>query len=91
MAVFVVSYDLRKSGQNYQGLYNRLAAWNAIRGLESVWFINWQTTAQTIRDDLLKQMDVNDGLFVAEIKEALAWNQMEGRSGQILVKWIESG
>jgi hypothetical protein len=37
MALFEVSYDLRKPGRNYQGLYDRLAAWGAFRVLESVW------------------------------------------------------
>jgi hypothetical protein len=86
MAVFVVSYDLRKPGRDYQPLWNRLGEWKAVRGLQSLWFINWNTTAVAIRDDLAKHIDPNDGLFVGRVPES-AWKNLQGQSGQTLSGW----
>ena len=85
MALFEVSYDLRKPGRNYQSLYDRLAAWGAFRVLESVWIINSNSSAVAIRDDLLKQIDSGDGLLVTQISAA-AWNNLDGESGERLKK-----
>jgi hypothetical protein len=84
MAVFEVSYDLRKPGRNYQGLYDRLSDWKAFRVLQSVWIINSGATADSIRDDLLKQMDAGDGLLVAELTGTTAWHNLDGQSEQKL-------
>ncbi|GAA0613245.1 CRISPR-associated protein Cas2 [Paenochrobactrum glaciei] len=73
MASFIVSYDLRKHGRDYQALYSRLEEWKAIRILESVWLIKWNTTASKIRDDLKEKIDSNDALFVAKLTGEAAW------------------
>lgn len=73
MAAFIVSYDLRKEGRNYQALYDRLEQWGAIRILESVWLIRWETESSGIRDDLKKHIDSNDALFVAKLNGQAAW------------------
>jgi len=89
MAVFVVSYDLRKPGRDYQPLWGRLAAWRAVRGLQSLWFINWDTNSTAIRDDLAKYVDPNDALFVGRLSGEAAWMGMQGTSGETLKTWIE--
>jgi hypothetical protein len=86
MTVYVVSYDLRKPGRNYQPLWTRLAAWNAVRGLESMWFISTNTTAEQLRDDLRQYIDANDGLFVAALVGQCAWVLLQGNAGQYLLK-----
>ena len=88
MARFVVSYDLRAPGRNYQPLYDRLHNWEAVCGLESLWFIKWDSTPTTIRDDLKKYVDANDGLFVAQIS-ASAWSNLKGDSGATLSAWYK--
>lgn len=88
MAQFVVSYDLRKR-RDYQSLYDRLAEWKALAVLESVYVINWDTDAGTIRDDLLKYMDKDDGLLVARLSGQAAWHNLDDASGPTLKKWIE--
>ena len=84
MTVYVVNYDLRKPGRNYQPLWDRLAAWKAVRGLESMWFIVTSSTAVQIRDDLKAYVDSNDGLFVGILGGA-AWNNLQGQSGQFVL------
>jgi hypothetical protein len=84
MTVYVVNYDLRKPGRNYQQLCDRLAAWQATRGLESMWFISTTSTADQLRDDLKNYIDANDGLFVAALIGRCAWYNLAGNSGQHL-------
>jgi hypothetical protein len=84
MTVYVVNYDLRKPGRNYQPLWDRLAAWKAVRGLESMGFIATTATAIEIRDDLKVYIDANDGLFVG-LLGASAWHNLQGHSGQFLL------
>jgi hypothetical protein len=87
MAIFVVSYDLRKVGQDYETLWTRLGEWKAIRLLDSVWGIKWDITSVALRDDLRKHMDANDGLLVVEVT-AGAWSQLKGQSGQTFLGWF---
>ncbi len=91
MGVYLVSYDLRKPGKDYQPLWNRLEDWKAVRLLESVWVINAaaSVTAVQIRDDLLSRIDQNDGLLVAKLAGEAAWNNLQGSSGQTLKSWLE--
>jgi hypothetical protein len=86
MTVYVVSYDLRQPGRNYQPLWDRLAAWKAIRILESLWVIDTESKAAVIRDDLKSYIDSNDGLFVAGLTGETAWHKLKGQSDQFLTK-----
>lgn len=90
MKTYGASYDLRKPGRSYQPLYDRLAAWKAFRVLESFWIISTDASAITIRDDLLKHIDQNDGLLVALLGGEAAWHNLIGQSGPALKKLLES-
>jgi hypothetical protein len=90
MTVYLASYDLRKPGRNYQTLYDRLADWKAMRVLESVWVMSTASSAVTLRDDLKKYIDANDGLLVVALGGEGAWSELIGQSGQALKKLLES-
>jgi hypothetical protein len=78
VSVYLVTYDLRAPERDYESLYGRLADWNAVPLLESVWLIDAiDTTAAVIRDDLAAQMDRNDGLFVTRMRKSWAGRQLE--------------
>ena len=85
MARFEASYDLRKPGRNYEPLYKRLADWRAVRVLQSVWIIETNSSAATIRDDLAKYLDANDGLLVTGLTGEAAWQKLEGMSDQFML------
>lgn len=76
MACFVVSYDLRAPRRDYETLYKRLADWKAVKVLESVWLINWNSDAPTVKADLAKHIDANDGLFVARLTGDADWQKL---------------
>jgi hypothetical protein len=67
MALYFLSYDLRKS-RDYQRLYNELERFNAVRILESQWcFKRINTSAAGLRDHFKGFIDSDDGLSVAEV------------------------
>jgi hypothetical protein len=68
MNVQFVSYDLRKPGQDYAGLFEAIKAlgswWHC---LESVWLVNTSQTSSQIRDALRPHLDANDAMVVAAL------------------------
>ncbi len=70
MKVILITYDLKKPGQNYTELYNEIKGCGEWKHpLESVWVIKIEDDIkiETICDKLLKKMDNNDNLFVVDI------------------------
>ncbi|KEZ77838.1 hypothetical protein C41B8_08480 [Salinisphaera hydrothermalis C41B8] len=69
MALFFLSYDLRKQ-KNYQSLYDELAAFNAVRVLESTWCFNrMDTNCAGLRSHFKQFIDSDDGLCLSEIAD----------------------
>jgi CRISPR/Cas system-associated endoribonuclease Cas2 len=65
MAVFLISYDLRKPDFDYQPLYDALAAIRAKHVQDSVWGVRTTSSAEQISDYLWKHMhNEKDRLFV---------------------------
>lgn len=67
---FLVTYDLKKPGQNYSDLYDaikNLGEWQ--HPLESTWAIKTGTSvsADTLYERLRPYIDDNDFLFIVEI------------------------
>lgn len=87
MPIYMVTYDLRTPGQQYDDLYGRIkqyAAW--CHALESVWFVASKGTATQVRDELLRLIDSNDGLVVTSItKGNSAWTGLTDEIG----KWLK--
>jgi hypothetical protein len=84
MAGFIVSFDLRRAGQDYPRLYARLSAWNAVKILQTVVFIEANTTSDGLRDDLMAYIDSNDGLIVIEHLGRASWCNIPGQAAQAL-------
>ena len=83
MGLFSVTYDLRKPGQNYDGLIERLRQIGAIRPLESYWVLQSERSAAAIRDDLARYIDANDRLMVAGLTGEAAWTNSMVLNGQL--------
>jgi hypothetical protein len=66
LAVQLITYDLRKPGQNYTKLFAAIEAmgtwWHC---LGSVWLVQTSLTSAQVRDILRPHMDANDSLLVA--------------------------
>lgn len=84
MAKHIVTYDLRKPGQNYDNLIaaiKKYPQWAKVT--ESSWFIVTWDSAATVRDNLLKQIDGGDRLMVATLTGAAAWHNCIGSTDDI--------
>ncbi|ROR57422.1 hypothetical protein EDB59_4492 [Vibrio crassostreae] len=75
MAVYCVSYDLNKSGQDYKGLTDEIKAigdwWHY---LDSTWLVSTSSSASQISDKLRTKIDNNDQLLVIKVTgECAGW------------------
>jgi hypothetical protein len=79
MAVFKISYDLRRPGKDYSRLYAALRKLGATRVLLSEWATKIdRVTATEVRDALLPFIDTNDRLVVVAISDWATWNGIPG-------------
>lgn len=76
MAIYMVGYDLNKSGKNYDGLISKIKEISGIwwHHLDSTWLITHAGGSAAIRDALLPYIDKDDELLVSKIeKNDSAW------------------
>ncbi|TAA38522.1 SinR family protein [Pseudoxanthomonas winnipegensis] len=69
MAIYMVGYDLRKAGQDYTGLINKIKdiSDGYLHHLDSTWLIGHLGSASAIRDALKPHLDSNDKLLVVQV------------------------
>lgn len=74
MPAYIVTYDLRAPGRNYEPLYERLRVYPKwAKVTESTWIVATGWTAAQVRDDLLNHIDLNDRIFVLKSGTEGAW------------------
>ncbi|WP_399632738.1 hypothetical protein [Sporosarcina sp. SG10008] len=67
MAVYSVTYDLRKEGQDYSGLIKALDSLTSHKYQQSAWLVKSPLTAQDVYNSLSSFIDKNDWLLVIEV------------------------
>lgn len=65
--LYLIDYDLRETGQNYEGLITAIKELEHRKICKSSWAIRTSKPASEIRNQLKPYIDKNDILFVAEI------------------------
>lgn len=88
MALYLISYDLRQPGRNYDALYRQLADWGAARVLQSLWLVNLTGNAEQVRETLRASLDPNDGIVVIELKSNSNWAVAGGQAAGI--SWLRT-
>lgn len=88
MGVYSISYDLRNSDKDYEGLYKAIKSrYSWCHSLESTWLIETYDTAPTIFNNLKSHIDSNDLIFISRIttdyygrlpEEAWEWLKKRG-------------
>ncbi len=74
MTCYIVSYDLRKPGRNYDSLYEAIKAYGTwARINESLWAIMTINSALQVVNNLENHIDENDRLFVIQSGSKAAW------------------
>jgi len=76
MAVYVVAYDLKVLGQNYECVTKRLKAFDHWHAQGSVWFVDCPGSEATLREALQTCLDSNDRLFISEVSRTWAGKNM---------------
>jgi hypothetical protein len=77
MSVYIVTYDLRKPGKDYEPLLAAIRKYTHCHALKSAFFIDTSEGAAAIRDKLDKLVDENDQLYVMELKKHWAATRKE--------------
>ena len=83
--LYIVTYDLRKPGKDYKGLYEQLK--NSPRWwhyLDSTWLIATQETANQLYNRLRQCLDVGDHILVIE-----AGRNIQGWLPEKAWEWIK--
>jgi hypothetical protein len=90
MAIYVISYDLRSSGQDYSGFYDAVEkCGKCIKPLESFFLVNSSKSASQIRDTLKEVVDRNDRIIVLKLSGEAAWAGYPDKDGLIIKNFIE--
>ena len=76
MALFLVSYDLDKPGQNYDALVAALKNQGAKHVLYSAWALRTTSTSVQVRDWIKQYIDANDRILVTDLTNWASWNVM---------------
>lgn len=87
MNTYIISYDLKNPGQNYQNLVKEIhsySAWARLGG--STYVITTNDNVVTVRNNLLKVLDDNDKLFVGVINAPAAWFGL----GEDVSDWLKN-
>lgn len=91
MKVFIISYDLRKAGQNYTSLYDGIKSlsndWQ--HPMESFWGVRVpdHINAQYIYEHLKPTLDENDSLMIVQIYET---TDRQGWMPKTFWTWLNS-
>jgi hypothetical protein len=75
MPCYIISYDLRQPGRDYDPLYEAIKAYGTWAHInESVWAVVTTQTAVQVRDNLSQHAHPNDRLFVIRSGAEAAWS-----------------
>ena len=86
MAYFVISYDLHHQ-RTYGPVWALLEQWEAVRGLESLWFVELNNTAAEVRDALQTVVDNDDSIVVVQLKKGSGWGTIRAPAA---AKWMKA-
>lgn len=79
MSAKIITYDLRKVGQDYKSLIDEIKKYsNCVKITESCWAITSDNSSEIIAKNLISYIDSNDRLFVGELTKDAAWLNVIG-------------
>ncbi|MEK5167185.1 hypothetical protein NYE69_33425 [Paenibacillus sp. FSL R5-0527] len=84
MSVYVVSYNLNKAGQDYNGLYEVLKSFGYCKYLDSTWLIATNLTADQLWQRIQPHVDKNDRVLIIRVT-----NEYSGWLPKPAWEWIK--
>lgn len=85
MNKYILTYDLKKDGQNYAALYDVLKSYSYARLSESTYLIISTKTADQVFKDFHAHVDRNDFIFILECTGLWA-----GQAAPNILDWMKS-
>jgi hypothetical protein len=85
MPVLLITYDLKKPGQDYSDLYKVIKEYAWARLSESSYAIETNESPEVVFNKLEPYIDANDYLLVITLKRPFA-----GRNAKDVIDWLES-
>jgi hypothetical protein len=86
MAYYAISCELHDP-RHRSPVWAKLEGWGAVRLLETFWLLASLKTAQQIRDDLQKMVDIDDALAVIELKAGSYWSCLRAKHAGVI--WLK--
>lgn len=84
MGLYLITYDLRAPGRNYDSLHRLLGTtWKGKKLAESVWVASLKGPASAVRDFIRTTIDRNDRVVVIELKAPFDWASIHGLTGGV--------
>ena len=85
MAVYLISYDLRAPGRDYEPLYKAIKATTHCHAMDSAWLVDVNQTPIQLREAVESWVDANDVVLVTRFRSPdwAAYNLACG-------KWLSS-
>ncbi len=85
MPTYIISYDLNRPGQDYEGLYEAIKSLGSWwHHLDSTWVVVTAKTATQVRDALIPEIDSNDKVLVVRSGGEGAWKGFNDKGSQWL-------
>ena len=90
MANFIVSYDLNGSSPSHSEVDAVLEGLGGARGriLETVWWVGYSGSQQSLFDAVRNTLSPNDRLFVGEVQDAI-WQNLLIDDQPLLDAWAD--
>lgn len=85
MSVLLVTYDLDQPGRNYAGLIAAIKKRTWCHALDSVWFLDTDDSPGTVRDELSKELDTGDQLYVFRLRKHWAAHKKDAST-----EWLKA-
>ena len=85
--VYIITYDLKKTGQDYDALYKKIMSLGQTsHPLQNLWLLSSSFNVDSVRDQIKTVIDSNDSVFVAQLYKGSysAWMNVEAH------KWLEA-
>ena len=85
MSALLVTYDLKKPGQDYSNFLNRIRSYEWARLSESSYAIQTNEAPSAVYTEMRQHLNPNDNIDVVNLKRPYA-----GYGSQVVNEWLES-
>lgn len=87
MTNYLITYDLRQPGQDYDELIKAIKTYKNVKVAESCWLLRSAKASKDIRDHLAAKMDKNDRLYVTPVARGASWRNPI-TDGDTIIKFL---